>query len=71
MIWNFNMIDAPRDGTSKVIIAVMGVKKVRWCVWNKADRKWSGLLSGETPLAFVTVTHPDTKSVKLPEGMNL
>lgn len=62
---------APRDGVSKVVIAVTGSRKVRWCVWNKTDGRWSGLLAGEVPLCFVTVTHPNAENVKLPEGVKL
>lgn len=66
--WDFDVENAPRDG-SKVVIATLGLKKVRWCVWNKIDKKWSGLLPGETPLAFLVISHPEKVQPQLPPGV--
>lgn len=67
--WDYNVENAPRDGLTKVVIAVRWSRKVRWCVWNKVDRKWSGLLPGETPLAFLVISHPEKVQPQLPPGV--
>lgn len=71
MTWNFDMTKAPFDGLTQVMIAVMGSTKVRRCVYNKPAGRWSGLLAGETPLAFMIVKHPNAGKIELPKGMNL
>jgi hypothetical protein len=70
-MWNYNFTDAPRDGLTKVVIAVANSRKTRWCVWNTYARRWSGLLEGEQPLAFQIIEHPDSGKLSLPMGMNL
>lgn len=66
--WDYNVERAPRDG-SKVVIATLGLKKVRWCQWDKHGKKWLGLMPGETPLAFISVKHPDAGQPQLSPAM--
>ena len=67
MTWNRDMTKAPFDGLTHVLLAVMGSKKVRWCVYNTHAKRWSGLLPCEASVAFMRVTHPDAENVTLPK----
>ena len=73
MNWNYDMRQAPRDEFTQVLIAVKGSRIVRRCVWWQRGKQWSGLLSGEKPLCWCTVYHPEDRHApaQLPKGMTL
>lgn len=67
--WDYNVENAPRNYMTKVMIAVRGSLKVRFCQWDRHNKKWLGLMPGEIPLAFFVVSHPRKPVAMLPPGV--